>query len=292
MRSCRRAASWDVCSASLRSSSRFNRAPLALVATTAAGLIEGAHEDRGLGHEFLRHIERTHVLAYVVDASGSSGTPPPQQQQPGGGNEASDPPSSPKGAAALGGWDPAADLRALQRELFLYDPGLPARPSVVIANKMDLPGAQEGLAKLRVRRGRGCCCRCCRHAFIRPLPPLPSLQAATSLPVIPVSALQKSNVGAVANALRWLVDALQKAALAPPPPLLPAPAASQAAPAAEEEEEEEVGEEDTARAPSVAAAASSAADPEAGRAGGRARGAARRAARASSSAAVGGEQQH
>jgi hypothetical protein len=95
-----------------------------------------------------RHIERTRVLAYIVDASGTSAAPPPQTEKT---TSTAAAPSSPKGAAALGGWDPAADLRALQRELWCYDPNLPARPSIVIANKMDVEGAERGLARLRVR---------------------------------------------------------------------------------------------------------------------------------------------
>lgn len=136
------------------------------------GLIEGAHEDRGLGHEFLRHVERTRVLAYVVDASGSSGTPPQEDAGSSSGAPL-------KGAAALGGWDPAADLQALQRELYLYDPGLPARPSLVIANKMDLPGAQEGLARLRVRLAQWVSSPLPRH-----LPP-PTLQPRCCRPQRP-----------------------------------------------------------------------------------------------------------
>lgn len=113
------------------------------------GLIEGAHEDRGLGHEFLRHIERTRVLAYVIDTSAANA-------------------------------DPVGDLASLQSELRLYDPVLPLRPSIVIANKGDLPGAAAGAAKLR---------------------------ASTPLPVLEVSAMQRQGVGAVVEAMRWLIDA-------------------------------------------------------------------------------------
>lgn len=82
------------------------------------GLIEGAHLDRGLGHEFLRHIERTKCLAYVIDVSGANK-------------------------------DPIGDLKALVNELMLYDPLLAAKPALVIANKMDAKGALEGVKKLR-----------------------------------------------------------------------------------------------------------------------------------------------
>ncbi len=83
------------------------------------GLIEGAHDNVGLGHAFLRHIERTVVLAFVLDMGGVDGRLP---------------------------WD---DLRHLREELELYMKGLASRPAVIIANKMDLPGAQENLELLR-----------------------------------------------------------------------------------------------------------------------------------------------
>lgn len=83
------------------------------------GLIDGAHTNRGLGHQFLKHIERTHVLAYVLDM------------------------------AAVDGRDPIEDLRHLRQELELYMKGLSKRPAIIIANKMDLPGSEEKLELLR-----------------------------------------------------------------------------------------------------------------------------------------------
>ena len=94
------------------------RDSFSLTVADIPGLIEGAHLDRGLGHEFLRHIERTKCLAYVVDVS-------------------------------AGNKDPAGDLKALVNELVLYDPLLAAKPAIVIANKMDAKGAIEGVKKLR-----------------------------------------------------------------------------------------------------------------------------------------------
>ncbi|CAA6654971.1 unnamed protein product [Spirodela intermedia] len=79
------------------------------------GIIKGAHENRGLGHAFLRHIERTKVLAYVVDL-----------------------------AAALG-------LRDLVVELERHQEGLSARPSLVVANKVDEDGAEAVFEELRRR---------------------------------------------------------------------------------------------------------------------------------------------
>ena len=94
----------------------------ALKVADIPGLIEGAHEDRGLGHDFLRHIERTRVLCFVVDASAANP-------------------------------DPAGDLASLQTELRLYDAALARRPALVVANKADLPGAAAGAARLRAATG-------------------------------------------------------------------------------------------------------------------------------------------
>jgi GTPase len=85
------------------------------------GLIEGAHENIGLGHDFLRHIVRCKFLIFVLDVAGSEGR------------------------------DPISDLAALRRELDLYDPTLSQRPWIIVANKMDLPGAPENLSFLKQR---------------------------------------------------------------------------------------------------------------------------------------------
>ena len=83
------------------------------------GLIDGAHANVGLGHAFLKHIERTHVLVFVLDMGGGDGRLP---------------------------WE---DLRHLQDELELYIKGLSKRPALIVANKMDLPASEENLALLR-----------------------------------------------------------------------------------------------------------------------------------------------
>lgn len=82
------------------------------------GLIDGAHQNRGLGHEFLRHVARTRVLMFVVDAAGSEGR------------------------------DPVEDFMSLKEELRLYDDQLSQKPAFVVANKTDLPGERSfrGLA--------------------------------------------------------------------------------------------------------------------------------------------------
>jgi GTP-binding protein len=79
------------------------------------GLIEGAHRNVGLGHDFLRHITRCRVLLFILDIAGSEGR------------------------------HPIEDLQNLRREIDLYDPRLSRRPWYVIANKMDLPDAAENL---------------------------------------------------------------------------------------------------------------------------------------------------
>jgi GTP-binding protein len=85
------------------------------------GLIEGAHRNVGLGHEFLRHIVRCKLLAFVVDAAGSEGR------------------------------DPVSDIQNLRRELDLYDPTLSHRPWVILANKVDLAEAGPWLDVLKKR---------------------------------------------------------------------------------------------------------------------------------------------
>ena len=85
------------------------------------GLIEGAHQNVGLGHDFLRHIVRCKLLVFVLDTAGSEGR------------------------------NPIEDLGSLRRELDLYDTTLSQRPWFIAANKMDLPGAEENLAMIRNR---------------------------------------------------------------------------------------------------------------------------------------------
>jgi GTP-binding protein len=83
------------------------------------GLIEGAHHGVGLGHEFLRHITRCRVFIFVVDTAGSEGR------------------------------DPVQDLHNLRREIDLFDARLSERPWFIVANKMDLAGAEENLKSIR-----------------------------------------------------------------------------------------------------------------------------------------------
>ena len=77
------------------------------------GLIEGASEGIGLGHEFLRHIERTKVIIHMVDAASTEGR------------------------------DPVADIKAINKELEAYNPELLTRPQVIAANKIDVLGSYD-----------------------------------------------------------------------------------------------------------------------------------------------------
>jgi GTP-binding protein len=85
------------------------------------GLIEGASSGAGLGHAFLRHVERTRVLLHVVD---------------------------------LAGRDPEQDFQTLREELRLHDPALLDKAQLVVANKIDLPAARERLDAFRTARQR------------------------------------------------------------------------------------------------------------------------------------------
>jgi len=89
------------------------------VVADVPGLIEGAHAGQGLGHQFLRHIERTKVLIHVVDVSGSSGR------------------------------DPVQDFETITEELRLFDPKLAAKPQLVAANKIDALDDPERLDALQ-----------------------------------------------------------------------------------------------------------------------------------------------
>ncbi len=87
------------------------------------GLVEGAHTGVGLGHDFLRHIERTRFLLLVLDMAGVDGR------------------------------DPVEDYHGLLHELAAYNPQLKDRPRIVVANKMDLPAAAEQLQAFKQATG-------------------------------------------------------------------------------------------------------------------------------------------
>lgn len=83
------------------------------------GLVEGASEGVGLGHAFLRHVERTKVFIHVVDAAGVEGD------------------------------NPVENVRKINQELEAYNPELMKRPQVIAANKTDIPGSEENVERLK-----------------------------------------------------------------------------------------------------------------------------------------------
>jgi GTPase len=91
------------------------------VVADVPGLIEGAHRGLGLGHQFLRHLERTKILVHLVDISSASGR------------------------------DPVDDLDTVRRELELFRPELAAKPQIVAANKIDALDDEGRVSELRTR---------------------------------------------------------------------------------------------------------------------------------------------
>ncbi|KAI9208550.1 obg family GTPase CgtA [Polychytrium aggregatum] len=110
------------------------------------GLVEGAHLNYGLGHQFLKHVERTKVLVYVVD---------------------------------LAGKEPWRDFEILQAELEAYKTGLTARPTLVVANKADLPRARSNMEEF---------------------------QTKVQYPIVPISAKERRNITHLTGALRSIVE--------------------------------------------------------------------------------------
>jgi GTP-binding protein len=95
-----------------------------MVIADIPGLIEGAHQGAGLGHEFLRHVERTRVLVHLVEPSPTDGS------------------------------DPIENYRAIRDELKQYDVDLANRPEIIAVSKGELPGAQEVSERLAEETGR------------------------------------------------------------------------------------------------------------------------------------------
>ena len=84
------------------------------------GLIEGAHEGVGLGHDFLRHIERTKIIIHILDVSGIEGR------------------------------DPIDDFRKINEELRLYSSKLASKPQLIACNKMDIPEAEKNFERVQL----------------------------------------------------------------------------------------------------------------------------------------------
>jgi GTP-binding protein len=90
----------------------------AFVAADIPGLIEGAHAGHGLGHDFLRHVERTRLLVHLIEAIPGDGS------------------------------DPVSNYRTIRHELELYSPALAQRPEVLVVTKLDLTGAAEAAERI------------------------------------------------------------------------------------------------------------------------------------------------
>lgn len=116
------------------------------------GLIEGAHQGVGLGHQFLRHIERTRVIVHVIDM------------------------------AAIEGRDPYEDYLKINDELKQYNLRLLERPQIIVANKMDMPGAEENLKIFKEK-------------------------LKEDYPIFPISAITKKGIQPL---LREIVDTIEK----------------------------------------------------------------------------------
>ncbi|MGM8212988.1 GTPase ObgE [Virgibacillus sp. W0430] len=120
------------------------------------GLIEGAHEGVGLGHQFLRHVERTRLIVHVIDMARTEER------------------------------DPYEDFTKINVELSEYDTTLLDRPQIIIANKMDMPGAEENLQQFKKKLG-------------------------DRLPVYPISALTKNGLKEVLFAIADQLETIPKA---------------------------------------------------------------------------------
>ncbi|MBL1230941.1 GTPase ObgE [Enterococcus sp. BWB1-3] len=123
------------------------------------GLIEGASQGVGLGTQFLRHIERTRVILHVIDMSGMEGR------------------------------DPYEDYKAINKELASHNLRLMERPQIIVANKMDMPEAEENLKKFKeeIAKER-------------------TDEYADELPIFPVSGVSKKGLEPLLNATADLLD--------------------------------------------------------------------------------------
>src|SRR5690625_576802 len=120
------------------------------------GLIEGAHEGVGLGHQFLRHVERTRLLVHLIDMASTEGR------------------------------DPYEDFLMINEELKKYDEQILERDQIVVANKMDMPGAEQNLTN-----------------FIKKV----------NLPVYPISAITRTGTKELLYAIADLLDKIPKTPL-------------------------------------------------------------------------------
>lgn len=127
------------------------------------GLIEGAHQGVGLGHQFLRHVERTKVIVHVIDMAGSEGR------------------------------DPYADYLQINEEIRLYKQNLEHRPQIIVANKMDMPEAEEQLELFREQIGE-------------------------EVPIYPISAVSRQGIQALLYAIADTLDRVESTPITPDEP--------------------------------------------------------------------------
>ncbi|HGV4069047.1 TPA: GTPase ObgE [Enterococcus faecium] len=123
------------------------------------GLIEGASQGVGLGTQFLRHIERTRVILHVIDMSGMEGR------------------------------DPYEDYLTINKELSTYNLRLLERPQIIVANKMDMPDAQENLVKFKEQLNKE-----------------KEDEFADDIPVFPISGVTRQGLDALLNATADLLE--------------------------------------------------------------------------------------
>ena len=123
------------------------------------GLIEGASQGVGLGTQVLRHIERTRVILHVIDMSGMEGR------------------------------DPYEDYLAINKELSTYNLRLLERPQIIVANKMDMPDAQENLVKFKEQLNKE-----------------KEDEFADDIPVFPISGVTRQGLDALLNATADLLE--------------------------------------------------------------------------------------
>lgn len=123
------------------------------------GLIEGASQGVGLGTQFLRHIERTRVILHVIDMSGMEGR------------------------------DPYEDYLAINHELSTYNLRLLERPQIIVANKMDMPNAEENLKKFKEQLNKE-----------------KTDEFADDMPIFPVSGVTRKGIDPLLNATADLLE--------------------------------------------------------------------------------------
>lgn len=119
------------------------------------GLIEGAHEGVGLGYQFLRHVERTRIIMHVLDMASTEAR------------------------------DPYEDYGTIMNELRRYERGLEKKHQIIVANKMDMPGAEENLASFKAKIGE-------------------------DVPVLPISTLTKTGIRELHYHIADLLETIPK----------------------------------------------------------------------------------